>query len=104
MSVSALTGHTSILGATNLIFGFPGVSGNVDFGNFSMGLGVWEALQTIGNGCGLEMDGFSAHCSFRAISVHFDDFQDFSDFALVSDGLTVLPEGPGTLSEGLGTL
>ena len=49
------------MGAKNWIFGFPGFSGNADFGNFPMGFGVWESLQWIENGCGLQMDGFSAH-------------------------------------------
>ena len=62
-----------------------------------MGFGVWEDLQSIGNGCGLQMDGFSAHFEpYRSI---FDDFQDFRYFAIVSVGLTLFPEGPRNLRE-----
>ena len=69
-----------------------------------MGFGVWEGLQSIGNGCGLQMDGFSAH--FDPSESIFDGFHDFDDFASVSGGLTVFSEGPGTLRdcpEGPGT-
>ena len=71
-----------------------------------MGLGVWEGLQWIGNGCGLQMDGFSAHFEpSESISV---DFHDFGHFGVDSGGLTLtlFPEGPRTLfdcSEGPGT-
>ena len=47
--------------ADSRIFGFLDFSKNVDFLNFQVGFGVWEGLQSIGNGCGLHMDGFSAH-------------------------------------------
>ena len=70
-----------------------------------MGLGVWEGLQSIGNVCGLQMDGFSAH-SEPSESI-FDDFCDFGNFAIVSDGLMLFPEGPRTLRdrlEGPGTV
>ena len=70
-----------------------------------MGFGVWEGLQSIGNGCGLQMDGFSAHFELsESISI---DFHDFGHFATVSDGLTLFSEGPRTLQdcpEGPGTL
>ena len=46
--------------ADSRIFGFFDFSENVDFLNFPVGFGVWEGLQWIGNGCGLQMDGFSA--------------------------------------------
>ena len=59
-----------------------------------MGFGVWEGLQWIGNGCGLQMDGFSAH--FEPSGSDFEDFQDFDDFAMVSNGLALFPEGPST--------
>ena len=59
-----------------------------------MGFRVWEGLQSIGNGCGLQMDGFSAQ--FEPSGSVFEDFQDFVDFAIVSDGLTLVPEGPST--------
>ena len=87
-------------------------SKNVDFWIFPVGFGVWEGLRSIGNGCGLQMDGFSAHFEpYGSISV---DFHDFGHFAVVSGGLTLFPEGPrtlrdcpegpGTLSEGPGAL
>ena len=47
--------------ADSRIFGFFDFSEIVDFGNFPVEFGVWEGLQSIGNGCGLQMDGFSAH-------------------------------------------
>ena len=70
-----------------------------------MGFGVWEGLQSIGNGCGLQMDGFSAH--FDQYESFFYDFNDFGNFTIVFDGLTLFPEGPRTLRdrpEGPGTL
>ena len=70
-----------------------------------MGFGVWEGLQWIGNGCGIQMDGFSAH--FEPSESIFDDFRDFSDFAIVSDCLMLIPEGLrplGECPEGPGTL
>ena len=59
----------------------------------------------MGNGCGLQMDEFSAH--FEPSESIFDDFQDFGNFAAVSDGLTLFPDGPRTswrCPEGPGTL
>ena len=60
-----------------------------------MRFGVWEGLQSIGNGCGLQMDGFSAH--FDSYGSFFDYFDDFDYFGVVSGGLTLFPEGPRTL-------
>ena len=79
-------------------------SENVDVGKFPAGFGVWEGLQSIGNGCGLQMDGFSAHFE-PSESISFD-FHDFGNFAIVSGGLTLFQEGPRTLRdrpEGPGT-
>ena len=73
------------------------VSENVDFWNFPVGFGVWEGLQSIGNGCGLQMDGFSAH--FEPSESILDNFSDFVQFGVVSGGLTLFPEGPRTLRE-----
>ena len=76
----------------------------LSFGFFPVGFGVWEGLQSIGNGCGLQMDRFSAH--FEPHGSTFEDFHDFYDFEIVSNGLTLFPEGPGTLRdrpEGPGT-
>ena len=64
--------------ADSRIFGFFDFSENVDFWNFPVGFGVWEGLQWIGNGCGLQMDGFSAH--FEPSGSIFDHFHDFDDF------------------------
>ena len=47
-----------------------------------MGFGVWEGLQWIGNGCGLQMDGFSAH--FEPSEFILDDFHNFGHFGVVS--------------------
>ena len=83
--------------ADSRIFGFFDFWENVDFLIFPVGFGVWEGLQSIGNGCGLQMDGFSAH--FDSSESIFDYFYDFDDFAFLSGGLTLFPEGPMTLRE-----
>ena len=91
--------------ADSWIFGFFDISENVYFWNFPVGFGVWEGLQWMGNGCGLQMDGFSAH--FDPYEFIFTDFHDFDYFATVSDGLTLFSEGSRTLRErpeGPGTL
>ena len=77
--------------------GFSDFSTIVDFGFFSTGFGVWEGLQSIGSGCGLQMDGFSAH--FEPSGLIFYDFHDVGDFAIVSGGLKLFPEGPRILLE-----
>ena len=51
----------------------------------------------MGNAGGLQMDGFSAH--FDSSGSSFGDFHDFDEFASVSDGLTLFPEGPRTLRD-----
>ena len=87
------------------MLGFWDFSENVDFGNFPLGFGVWEGLQSMGNGCGLQMDGFSTH--FELSDSIFDDFHNLGHFAIVSDSLTLFSEGPRTLREcpeGPGTL
>ena len=70
-----------------------------------MGFGVWGGLQWIGNGCGIQIDGFSAQTEpYGSI---FDDFHGFDHFGIVFGALTLLPEGPRTLQEcpeGPGTL
>ena len=59
----------------------------------------------MGNGCGLQIHGFSAQTEpYESI---FFDFHDFYHLGIVSSGLTLLPEGPRTLREcpeGPGTL
>ena len=47
-----------------------------------MGFGVWEGLQSIGNGCGLQMDGFSAH--FDQYESILDNLSDFGNFGLAN--------------------
>ena len=79
------------------IFGFFAFSEHVDILDFSVGFGVWEGLQTMEHGCGLQMDGFSAH--FEQCEFIFDDFHDFGHFAIVSDGLTLFPDGSRTFRE-----
>ena len=67
------------------------------FGIFLRDLGSGGGLQSIGNGCGLQIDGFSAQTEpYGSI---FDDFHDFGDFGIVFGGLTLLPEGFRTLRE-----
>ena len=72
---------------------------------FAVGFGVWGGLQSIGNGCGIQIDGFSVQTEpYGSI---FKDFHDFGHFAIVFGGLTLVPEGPRTLREcpeGPGTL
>ena len=64
--------------------GFLDFSENVDFWNFPVGFGVWGGLQSIGNGCGLQIDGFSAQTEpYESI---FDDLHDFDDFGIVFGG------------------
>ena len=62
-------------------------------------------VQSIGNGCGIQIDQFSAHLErYESIS---DDFHDFDDFAIIFDDLTLFREGLRTLRDcpaGLGTL
>ena len=61
--------------ADSRIFGFFDFSENDDFWDFPVGFGVWEGLQSMGNGCGLQMDGFSAH--FEPYGSIFNDFHDW---------------------------
>ena len=81
--------------AKNRISRISGFSGNVDLGNFPMGFGVWDGLESIGNGRGLQMDGFSAH--FEPSESIPDVFHDFGHFGVDSGRLTLFPEGPWTL-------
>ena len=46
---------------------------------------------------GRHMDGFSTH--FEPSESIFDDVHDIYHFAIVSDGLTLFPEGPRTLRD-----
>ena len=78
---------------------------HVDFLSFPVGFVVREGLQSMGNGCGLQMDRFSANFeSSESISV---DFHDFVNLGVVCGGLTLFPEEPRNLREcpeGVGTL
>ena len=95
--MSALTGHTSVMEAIYRTFGFFRFSENVDFLNCPVGFGVWEGLQSIGNGCRLQMDGFSAHFEpSESISV---DFHYFDHVVIDSGGLTLFSEGPRIIRE-----
>ena len=51
----------------------------------------------MGNACGLQMNGFSAH--FEPSESISDDFHDFGHFGVVSGGLMLFSEGPRTLRE-----
>ena len=65
----------------------------------------WGGLQWIGNGCGIQIDGFSVQTETYGFILY--DFHDVVDFGIVFGGLMLLPEGPRTLrecSEGPGTL
>ena len=99
LCINLLKGLRPLPPADSRIFGFWDFSENVDFGNFPLGLGVWEGLQWIGKGCGLQMDGLSAH--FEPSGSIFDDFHDFDDFAFVSGRLSLFPEGPRTSESAL---
>ena len=67
--------------AESRIWGFWDCSENVEFWIFVMGFGVWEGLQWIGNACGLQIDGFSAH--IEPYGSIFNDFHDFGQFSMV---------------------
>ena len=88
--------------AASRIFRFFDLSENADFGNLPVGFGGREGLQSMGNGCGLQMDGFSAH--FEPSEFIFDYLHDFSDFAFVCDCPTLKVPGPRDCPEGPGTL
>ena len=46
-----------------------------DFGVFWWDFGVWEAFQRTGNGCGIQIDEFSAQTEpYLSICKDFDDF------------------------------
>ena len=62
-----------------------------------MGFGVWEGLQWMGNGCGLQMDGFAALFDLHGFIFH--NLYDLDHFTIVSDGLVLFPEGPRTLRD-----
>ena len=59
--------------------------------NFPMGSGIWGGLEWIGNGCELQMDGFSAPTEPYGSSFHY--FHDFDYVGIVGGGLTLLSEG-----------
>ena len=54
---------------------------------FSLRFGAWEGLQPIGNGRGLQMDGFSLHFEpSETISVDFHDFGHFGVDSIIVRG------------------
>ena len=70
--------------------------------NCTVTFGIWGDRESIGNGCGLQMDGFSAH--FEPNGFIFNDFHDFGHFGFDFRGadpvrmcyVGVLPEDPRT--------
>ena len=54
----------------------------VDFTVFLQDLGIWEAFQWIGNGCGIQIDEFSAQTV--PYSSIWKDFDDFAQFGIIS--------------------
>ena len=56
-----------------------------------LGFGVWEGLQSMGNGCGLEMEGVSTH--FYPYGSLFSNFPDFVNLHLAS--FSVVPRCSG---------
>ena len=55
-----------------------------NFGFLLLGFRDWEGLQWIGNGCGLQMDGFSAHFDkYESIFDYFHDFVILLSFPMV---------------------
>ena len=53
----------------------------------------------MGNGCGIQIDGFSAQA--EPFGFIFDDFHDFDSFSIVFGGLMLSPEGPRTSESAL---
>ena len=53
----------------------------MDLGNFPVGFGVRGDLQSIGNGCGIQIDGFPAR--IEPYGPIFDDVHDFGQFSVV---------------------
>ena len=52
-------------------------------------------MQSIGNGCGIQIDGFSVQT--EPYASFFDDVHYFDNFGFVFDGLMLFPDGPRTL-------
>ena len=70
--------------------------GKCGFWEFSGGIWGLGGLQSIGNGCGIQIHRFSTHFDPYGF---FYDFHDFAHFGMVFRGLTLLPGGPRTLQE-----
>ena len=79
------------------IFVFLFFSEHYDLGNPPVGCEVCESLQSIGNGCGLQMDGVSPH--FGPCDLIFNGFHDLHRLGIIFDGLTLFPEGPSILRD-----
>ena len=67
-----------------------------DFGVFWWDLGVWEAFQWTGNGCGIQIDEFSAQS--EPYSSIWKDFDDFVQLGIVSSDLGTAWKGLETAS------
>ena len=76
---------------------FFNVGRNVDFGNFPVGFGVWEGVQSIDASCGIQIDGFSART--EPPGSFFDDVDALDVFAGVLGFLTLPPRGLMTACE-----
>ena len=57
----------------------------VDFGVFWWDLEFWEVFQWIGNGCGIQIDEFSAQTELY--SSIWNNFYDFAQLGIVSSDL-----------------
>ena len=87
MSVSALTGHTSVMEAKQLgFFGFSGFSEKVDFGNFPVGFGVWRVCNR------WEMAVGFKYTDSHLISCHMGLFSTIFKISLI---LLLFPIVPG---------
>ena len=77
--------------------GFFDFSENVELGNFPMGFGVCEGLQSIDASSGIQIDGFSART--EPPGSIFDDFHDLGVFVCVLGILALPPRGLMTACE-----
>ena len=68
--------------------------------DFSIGIWGLGGLQSIGNGCGLQIDGFSAH--IKPYTFIFNDFHYFVDFGIVFGALVLVPASPCKCPEAAG--
>ena len=64
-----------------------------------MRFGVLRGLESIGSGCGIQIDGFSGQTEPYGI-IFIVLFHDIGHFGVVFSGLMLLSEDPKTLREG----